>query len=217
MQLALAEKLAEKIIETMRPYCERVEVAGSIRRQKAKVKDIEIVAIPKYEGFIDLLNEHPRNLLYDWAMEMKAQKRIQWIMTGTSEIKDCDINPDGRYWRGLLVASQIKLDLFLSQPERWGATFLIRTGSQEFNVQMMRAAHKIGYFFANGELHDNTGNVVDLLEETEVFRVLGMDYVEPKERSGSRSPARTGRDSLCPYRGDVRFCYFRRPLRELQR
>ena len=47
MKLAQAENLARRVVETMAPYCERVEIAGSIRRGKAEPKDIEIVAIPR--------------------------------------------------------------------------------------------------------------------------------------------------------------------------
>lgn len=34
----------------MKPFCEKVRVAGSIRRGKPEVKDIELVAIPKWEN-----------------------------------------------------------------------------------------------------------------------------------------------------------------------
>jgi len=42
---ALAAACAIK--EMLAPYCERIEIAGSVRRKKPYCKDIEIVAIPK--------------------------------------------------------------------------------------------------------------------------------------------------------------------------
>ncbi len=47
MQLDKALEIAEKTKELLAPYCERIEIAGSIRRKKPEVKDIELVAIPK--------------------------------------------------------------------------------------------------------------------------------------------------------------------------
>ena len=45
MELEKIQPVANDIVDFIRPYCARAEVAGSIRRQKADVKDVEIVAI----------------------------------------------------------------------------------------------------------------------------------------------------------------------------
>ncbi|WP_157470943.1 hypothetical protein [Gracilimonas tropica] len=45
--LDIATKIARRLTQLMAPHCYRVEVAGSVRRQKAEVSDIEIVAHPK--------------------------------------------------------------------------------------------------------------------------------------------------------------------------
>ncbi|MFH1640834.1 MAG: hypothetical protein ABIA66_02590, partial [Candidatus Omnitrophota bacterium] len=39
--------LAEDVVRLLRPYCTRIEIAGSIRRTRSEVSDIEIVCIPK--------------------------------------------------------------------------------------------------------------------------------------------------------------------------
>ncbi len=57
MKLSQAQNLAERIIETMQPFCQRVAIGGSIRREKPEVKDIEIVAIPKFGDPVDLFFE----------------------------------------------------------------------------------------------------------------------------------------------------------------
>ena len=60
MKLTEAKEIAEGLVEEMRPHCERVEVAGSIRRGKAQVKDLEIVAVPRWTEIpdpYDLLGE----------------------------------------------------------------------------------------------------------------------------------------------------------------
>jgi len=47
MKLEEAQVIAEKTKALLAPYCERIEIAGSIRRKKPDVGDIELVAIPK--------------------------------------------------------------------------------------------------------------------------------------------------------------------------
>lgn len=47
MKLDKALEIAERIKELLAPYSERIEIAGSIRRKKPEVKDVELVAIPK--------------------------------------------------------------------------------------------------------------------------------------------------------------------------
>ena len=39
--------IAEKLILDLKPFCDKVEVAGSIRRQRPEVGDIEIICIQK--------------------------------------------------------------------------------------------------------------------------------------------------------------------------
>ena len=47
MQLCKIQRIANSVLKELKPYCERIEIAGSIRRQKPDPNDIEIVAIPK--------------------------------------------------------------------------------------------------------------------------------------------------------------------------
>lgn len=42
-----AKKIAIEICQTLQPYCETLNIAGSIRRQKMEVHDIEILCVPK--------------------------------------------------------------------------------------------------------------------------------------------------------------------------
>ena len=38
--------IAQHIVDSLSPFCERIELAGSLRRKRPMVGDIEIVAIP---------------------------------------------------------------------------------------------------------------------------------------------------------------------------
>lgn len=186
MKLVQAQNLAQRIVDSMAPFCERVAVAGSIRRCKPEVKDIEIVAIPRRGEATDLFNEHPSNALCEWAREIEQQNRIWWIKPGTHEVIRWHVAPDGKYWRGWLVKAEIKLDLFLCSPENWGATYLVRTGSSQFNVQLFTRARMAGYQFAYGHLYNARGRVVATPEEADIFDLIGLDFIEPRLRTGEQ-------------------------------
>lgn len=183
MKLSQAQNLAERIIETMQPYCQRVAIAGSIRRQKSEVKDIEIVAVPKLGQTKDLFGSEYENELFKWARQIEAEGRILWIKPGTDEIIPWPIQEQGRYWRGYLVKAEIKLDLFLATSETWGVIYLIRTGSAEFSQRMVgKECWRTGYKFAKGKLFDSSGQFVPTPEERDIFHALGVDWLEPEAR-----------------------------------
>jgi DNA polymerase/3'-5' exonuclease PolX len=182
MIYAKAASIAEAYREMMLPYCDRAMVAGSIRRGKAQVKDIELVCAPKLVSGADpekLFGEGFRNLLYEWALD----SGIVWIKPGTDDTIEWPIKPDGLYWRGVITAGQeaVKLDVFLTTVENFGTTLLIRTGSSQFNQALMSHARMIHRPCANNHFH-HAGEPVEFEEEYDVFDFLGLEYVEPNQR-----------------------------------
>jgi DNA polymerase/3'-5' exonuclease PolX len=184
MKLSDASTLADRLITEISPFCLRCEVAGSIRRRKAEVKDIEIVAIPKIETVQDptSLFSQPMavNRLYEWA----NSACLLWIKPGVGEIIPWTVKPDGKYWRGLLPGD-IKLDLFIATPKNWGIILAFRTGSAEFTTALVTRAGNIGLPCIGGSITRN-GEPVATPEEEDVFRLLGLEYVEPPNRTGFR-------------------------------
>lgn len=49
MELSNARVIANELVQTLAPFCDRIEIAGSLRRQKPQVHDIDIVALPNYD------------------------------------------------------------------------------------------------------------------------------------------------------------------------
>ena len=64
MELEKAKAIAEKIKALLESSCERVTVAGSIRRQKPDVGDIELLCIPKYIAGVDMLDAKIQTLIH---------------------------------------------------------------------------------------------------------------------------------------------------------
>lgn len=163
-KLAYAKQLADKIVEMLRPHCERIEIAGSIRRECKYVKDIEIVAIPKpYQS--GMFEDGIAAVVNKWA---KVKGEMEYGKTKYTQ----RILPEG-----------IKLDLFFAVPENWGLIFAIRTGSADYSHYCLAANWvRMGYHSVNGFLTKNGVKCI-VREEKDLFYRLNMEYVEPKERN----------------------------------
>ena len=199
MRLRDAQAIAERLAQEMSPFCARVEVAGSIRRSSAEVKDVELVAIPRWDerpGPTPSLfggEAEQVNLLHGWATRDAAGAGVRWIKTGTPEVVDWEPKPEGKYWRAL-VDERVKLDLFLASPENYGLILLIRTGSAEFSQALMTyAKHRTPYHIEGGYLRDREGKVLETPEQRGVFRSLRLDYVLPRGRTGQHMVRLAGR------------------------
>lgn len=206
MRLEDAGDMARRLVTVMAPFCLRVEIAGSVRRSCPEVKDVELVAVPRWAErpapiqslFVE---ESERvNLLHEWAVNEAAGAGVRWIKPGTSEVVDWEPKPEGKYWRALIDGA-IKLDLFLAAPENYGMIMAIRTGCAEFSQGLMTFAKlRTPYRVEGGYLRDREGAPRETPEERDVFDLLGVDFVEPKERTGQHALRRQGRPQF-PLRG----------------
>ena len=161
MEYLKAKKIADSVLQELKPHCERIEIAGSIRRKKANPNDIEIVAIPKpYD--VDLFESGIATVINQWK-KVKGELPCKYTQR---------ILPEG-----------IKLDLFFATPENWGLIFAIRTGSAEFSHRVLASGWvKKGYSSKNGILL-KYGTEVPIREERELFELLGIDWVDPVDRT----------------------------------
>lgn len=152
--------IAEKVKAMLAPHCERVEIAGSIRRKKAEVKDIEIVAIPKPYG-VGLFESGIATVVNQWP-KVKGNLPCKYTQRTL---------PEG-----------IKLDLFFATKENWGMIFAIRTGSAEYSHKTLaRKWTNLGYRSEGGHLYIDDKKL-DFLEEKDLFDKLGIEYLEPEFR-----------------------------------
>lgn len=185
MQLADALVVAQDLADAMRPYCESVHVAGSIRRRKPVVGDVEIVAVPRWVDSpdpMDLFGEstRPVNLLHSAWLPGSG---VRWIRAGVETVHPCAPRPDGAYWRGQLPCGH-QLDLFLAKPDNAGLILLIRTGSAEYSQAVVTHAKRIGKPCKDGYLWDTLGRRIPTPTEESVFAVLGLQWVAPEQRRG---------------------------------
>jgi len=172
-RLHIARYYAELLVKQIEPACERVEIAGSIRRQKPMVGDIEIVAIPKPS--VDLFD----NKSYCPDIVYRA---IQGVMLHPPRFEK-----QGQFYARFKFFG-MDTDLFITTPEKWGCIFLIRTGSADFSRRIMTRKWQGGYCPDNLSFRDgrmwsaDSTEPLDTPEEIDVFRNLGLGWIEPENR-----------------------------------
>lgn len=131
MKLLEAEIIAENIRQRLMPYCEheRCFIAGSVRRKKTEVKDIEIVCQPKITVLKDM---------FDWdegeIIDMNFTKTVEQL----GIIKRG--NTEGRMMQIELPYNGLMLDLFMPEAHDFFRQFVIRTGSADFSWKIIAAA-----------------------------------------------------------------------------
>lgn len=161
MEYTEALEIAERVKALLAPHCERIEIAGSIRRKKPEVKDIEIVAIPKpYQT--GLFQDGIAEIVSQWE-KVKGELPCKYTQR---------ILPEG-----------IKLDLFFAEPGNWGLIFAIRTGSAEYSHKVLATGWVArGYHSKDGWLHVGK-KVYEVREEIDLFNRLSIPFVEPEFRN----------------------------------
>jgi len=174
--LEQAHLIANKLAKDFEPHCERVEIAGSIRRGKAEVGDIEILYIPK------LINAPPD--LFG-APTMDPEDALDTYLRHLIETGVLAIRGGYGPKNKLLIhmSSGIPLDVFRTDAENWGMSLVVRTGPKDFNVRLMSRFQELGIAgHAYAGVTDRDGQPLDCPTEHDVFRHAQWDYVEPEDR-----------------------------------
>lgn len=185
-----AEHKARYLRDVLADDCERIEIAGSVRRRQATVKDIELVAIPTTV-------QVPAGLFGDvFDIEDKLEQRIaQGIRDGWLAPRDVEIHrKDGSIETGrrmgerykALVYMGIPVDLFIVRPPAdWGVVFTIRTGPAEWSERLVTDCQRFFLRVEHGALL-HFGDPIPCPEERDFFDAIGQAWVEPSERHPDR-------------------------------
>lgn len=133
LPLERVEALAAKIVADLAPVCERIEVAGSVRRRRPDVGDLEIVCIPKYSR--SLLPDVPGVSLLDMHLvALCGQGRLQ--RGSDTPIEELKIKPF--YIPALMREGHFfKLEIVVADAENWPVLLAIRTGPAEFSQRLV--------------------------------------------------------------------------------
>lgn len=122
MELQQASNIATQLVEYLRPHCDRIQVAGSIRRESPFVNDIEIVCQPKGQ---------PQEDLFGFVTgQIRSKEFIQALTAIGEKVKGQPA--DGRYCRFKVNGTPLEVDVFMPEPADYFRQLTIRTGSRDF-------------------------------------------------------------------------------------
>lgn len=184
IQLAHAQNIASELIHILNPFCERIEVAGSVRRKKNIVKDIELVLIPRQEiTFSGLFND-----------EEVITYPIDKFITQHNDFFTLRLNKNGITSYGdknkLLLYHHnkygtIALDIFTADQSNFMMVKFIRTGGAENNKKIAITANQLGMNLRIYEscFVDKRGFKYPMSSEEQIYKFLDLPYLKPEERN----------------------------------
>jgi len=164
--LSLAQEIKGRI--SALEEVSQVEIAGSIRRRKETVGDIDVLTV----------TDHPNHVM-DFFTQMDLVDEI--IAKGHSK-------STVRLYNGM------DADIRVFKEEDFGSALLYFTGSREFNIHLRKIAiswkmklNEYGVFQGDECLASRT--------EKDVFKTLGLDYITPelRENTGEIEAAQEGK------------------------
>jgi DNA polymerase/3'-5' exonuclease PolX len=176
MHWQVAHSIAHQMLLTLQPFCEQIDIAGSIRRGKPECHDIEILALPKFiEYQVDLFGATEREYPILEFIKHEAGNGSWQIIKG------------GNKYIQLALPYHINLDMFLvTPPAQYGLEFLIRTGPREFNVWLMTPRSSGGAKPSNARISDGCAWVNDsplpMPTEVEALNFFGLEWLNPEDR-----------------------------------
>lgn len=154
-----AQAIANKIIKHLKRVkgVERVTVAGSIRRQRLTIGDIDIIATAS-----------------------NSDKVIEAFVTYKDVKKILARGPTKAM---IVLKNNMQADVRVVKDEVYGAALQYFTGPKNFNIKLRQIAIKKGYKLSEYGLFDRkTGKLIAAKTEEEIFKKLGVPYVHYKKR-----------------------------------
>lgn len=181
---ALALSVARGLMDLLEPYCVpgRLAIAGSLRRGRALVGDVEICYVSKVGDIAK-----PGEMFA--APGLLADAFINELRGGKLEARLSELGKET--WGALNKlavhkATELPVDLFREPNEAdWWRTLVIRTGPKDFNLRLIASARARGlsvHAYGPG-ITDGEGQPVACGSEADFLEICGLGWIEPKDRA----------------------------------
>ncbi len=160
MMLANALPIAQALVDALRrgPGVLDADMAGSLRRRKETVGDIDI-----------LCAAHDTAPVVAYYTSLP---QVQKVMSA------------GESKATILLHNGMTADLMVLPPESWGSLLQHFTGSKEHNIQLRSLSVADGLHISEyGITHNDV--LTRYADERDVYRALDMDWIPPELREGS--------------------------------
>ncbi len=149
------EKL-QKAIEGVKGV-QRSAVAGSYRREKETVGDIDVLVVTR------------------------SPHEVSDAIAALPLVRDVVAHGDKKL--SFDLQNGLRTDVRFVQNDQWGSALLYFTGSKEHNIAMRKIAIKKGWKLSEYGLFYGE-KVIASKEEKDIYDALGLRYCEPHERRG---------------------------------
>ncbi len=151
--LPTANKIKNEL--TKLSFVKKIEIAGSIRRKKATIRDIDLI----------VLSNEPEKV-------MSAFVKLPEVKT---------ILGKGKTKGSIVLKNGINADLRIFDKRTFGAGLLYFTGNKDHNIKLRQIAIKKGLKLSEYGLFKNGKRIAGETEE-EIYKKLGLKYMKPEER-----------------------------------
>lgn len=171
--LGVALPLVRRMIAAMAEKCpglEKIEVAGSMRRWKPTVGDIDLLATARDPlEVIDCFVALPMVDSVDSQGETKATVRLN---------------------------NGLQVDLYVLDPKYYASLLQHFTGSRAHNIKLRDRAIRMGYRLNEYGLHRAGGEPLPVQFEEDIYNALGLDWMPPELREDRGEIEAAARHSL---------------------
>ncbi len=181
--VSAAMRTAEKMVAALSavPGCLRCAYAGSLRRMRETIGDVDILAAAADSGPL-----------------MAAFTRLPNV---------AEVIGSGPTKTSVRTTGDLQVDLRVVPPESWGAALQYFTGSQAHNVRTREMAVRAGLKLSEyGLFRVDDGSLVVSRTEEQVYAELGLPWIAPtlREDRGEIEAARAGRLPSLVTEADIR-------------
>ena len=161
--------VARGICEVLSDVAERVAYAGSLRRMKESVHDVDILAA----------SDDPERIMKSF---LETSDPVRVLVHGSTKTS-------------VLLQGDLQVDLRVVEPASWGAALAYFTGSKSHNIRLRERAIKRGLKLNEYGLFDNDDKIVAAVEEEDIYRALDLPFIPPvlREDRGEIEVAIEGR------------------------
>ncbi len=170
MLLGEAIQIGEKVLGHLYPLASRISLAGSLRRMKETVGDLDVLATGKRKRIIQAFVEMP------WVTEVLARGET----------------------KASVLMEDRQVDLRVVDDGEWGSALQYFTGSKEHNVHLREIAKERGLKINEyGVFSIETGERLAGAAEEEVYAILELAYIPPELRE-DRGEIEAAREERLP-------------------
>ncbi|MEM2121796.1 MAG: DNA polymerase/3'-5' exonuclease PolX [Candidatus Woesearchaeota archaeon] len=159
--LGVALPIAEEIVGRLKTLKEvqKISIAGSLRRMKETIGDLDILVV----------SNSPEKVM-DFFTSMKEVQNI--IAKGTTK-------------SSVILKNNLQVDLRVIEDKSFGSALQYFTGSKEHNIALREICKKKNLKLSEYGLFDKNDKMIAGKNEEDIYKKLGMQYIEPELRENT--------------------------------